>query len=70
MAVGVKSIGSSFEQGIPEPLFDTYIDNYAAPNRYAVSKDGKRFLINNSADGDNSRPITVVLNWTSEIKKK
>jgi serine/threonine protein kinase len=70
MAVDVIATGSSVEQGIPKPLFDTYVDAYNAPNRYAISNDNKRFLINTSADNDNSLPITVVLNWAEEMKKK
>ncbi len=70
MAVDIKPTGSTLEQGIPKPLFDTYVDIYNAPNRYAVSKDGKRFLINTSTEGDGSKPITVVLNWMTEVTKK
>jgi serine/threonine protein kinase len=70
MAVDIKSTGSTLEQGIPKPLFDTFVDAYTAPNRYAVSRDGKRFLINTSTEGDGSKPITVVLNWITEVTKK
>ncbi|MBI1803427.1 MAG: protein kinase [Ignavibacteriae bacterium] len=70
MVVDVKLLGTSIEQGIPKPLFDTFVDNYDAPNRYAVSRDGKRFLVNNSTDSDSSKPIMVVLNWTAEVTKK
>ena len=70
MAVDVKSTGTSFEQGIPKPLFNTDVDSYASFNRFVVSKDGKRFLINTSVEGTNAKPIMVILNWTAEIKKK
>ncbi len=70
MAVEIKLLGTSIEQGIPKPLFETTIDGYDLPNRYAVSRGGKRFLINNSAAGDSSRPANVVLNWRSEISRK
>jgi len=70
MAVDLRPAAASFEQGIPKPLFETDVDIYNAPNRYAVSNDGKRFLINVSAEGTNSKPITVVLNWTSELTKR
>ena len=70
MTVDITPTGSTLEQGIPKPLFDTFVDIYVAPNRYAVSKDGKRFLINTSIEGDASKPIVVVLNWTAEITKK
>ena len=70
MAVDVTSTGTSFEQGIPKPLFTTDVDSYVSFNRFVVSKDGKRFLINTSVEGTNPKPIMVILNWTAEIKKK
>lgn len=70
MAVDVKGTGTSFEQGIPQPLFDADVDNFASVNRYTVSRDGKRFLINTSVEGTSAKPIMVVMNWTAEITKK
>jgi hypothetical protein len=39
--------------------------------RYAVSHDGKRFLLIGLAQAEepDSAPITVVVNWTAELKK-
>jgi eukaryotic-like serine/threonine-protein kinase len=70
MTVDVKSTGTSFEQGIPKPLFTTDVDSYVSINRFVVSKDGKQFLINTSVEGTNTKPIMVILNWTAEVKKK
>ena len=70
MIVDVKGVGASFEQGIPKPLFDVDVDSYQAPNRYAVSKDGQRFLVNTSVEGTSLKPIMAIINWTAEIKKK
>jgi hypothetical protein len=67
MAVPVKSTATTFEAGVAVPLFDTHTRGYTP---YDVAADG-RFLIN-TAMGDasaNSSPITVVLNWTAELKK-
>ena len=36
---------------------------------YDVSPDGQRFLLNAAAD-ENTRPLTLVVNWTVELKKK
>ena len=33
--------------------------------RYAVTRDGRRFLILKPVAGNAATPITVVLNWTS-----
>jgi len=68
MAVSVN-LGSSFQMGTPTALFQTRVFRYDAPNRYAVSNDGKRFLVNSSIDEINNTPITVVLNWTATLKK-
>jgi hypothetical protein len=38
-------------------------------SRYDVSKDGKRFLVNSGLPEDLS-PLTLVTNWTGELKRK
>ncbi|MBI3208230.1 MAG: protein kinase [Candidatus Solibacter usitatus] len=66
MAVAVKSAGTKFEPGVGVPLFDTRTTGWAP---YAVTPDG-RFLINTQEEPEeNASPITVVLNWTSALKK-
>jgi hypothetical protein len=69
ISVDVKSTGTSFEHGIPKSLFTTDVDSYASFNRFAVSKDENKFMINTSVDGTNAKPIMVILNWTAEGKK-
>jgi len=53
----------------PKPLFITKVRNYGAPNRYVVAPDGQRFLVNAPAGDGAVAPITVVVNWTSGLKK-
>jgi len=68
MAVDVKT-GATFEAGVPKPLFETRIflmTNFR--NHYVVGRDGQRFLINSRIE-ETSLPVTVVLNWTSELKQ-
>jgi len=36
---------------------------------FQVSRDGKRFLVNQVTGGTDRSPITVALNWTADIKK-
>jgi serine/threonine protein kinase len=72
MAVPVRS-GSSFEFGVPVPLFATKTVGGSAfssgySHQYDVTPDGQRFLLNTEADGS-ATPITVVLNWTAPLKK-
>jgi hypothetical protein len=60
MAVPVKT-GGTFQPGIPEPLFQTQIGNQFV--RYALLRDGQRFLIPTPVGPTASSPATVVLNW-------
>ena len=68
MVVDIKP-GTTFEMGTPTALFQTRVSGYTAPNRYDVSIDGQRFLVNSPVEEASKTPITVVLNWTSTIKK-
>jgi len=66
VAVDVDGHGTAFGVGTARPLFRPRI----APTRYewAVTPDGQRFLINTLPEQSVSSPITVVVNWTAEIK--
>lgn len=68
MAVSVK-LGASFELGTPLPLFQTRVSSYTSPNRYDVSPDGQRFLVNSSVQEQSSAPMIVILNWAAGLKK-
>jgi hypothetical protein len=65
MAVDIKGTGGSPEAGVPKALFDVRVPGYA---RFDVAKDGK-FLIPIPVEQSASAPITVVVNWTGELKK-
>lgn len=68
MAVDVK-LGSTVETGAPKALFQTQVVRYEAPNRYVVTGDGQRFLVNSPVEQTSQTPITVILNWTAQLKK-
>jgi eukaryotic-like serine/threonine-protein kinase len=68
MAVEVK-MGSTFETSAPKTLFQTQVVRYEAPNRYVVTGDGQRFLVNSPVEEVSQTPITVVLNWTAGLRK-
>ena len=72
MAVEVHA-GSALEFGTPKRLFSTGLDHpgSASGMRYAVSPDGKRFLINTGVGTNetNTAPIQIVLNWTAAPKR-
>jgi Tol biopolymer transport system component len=66
MSVAVKS-GTTFEAGSPTVLFR--IDPSGGGGFYDVSRDGQRFLVNTSLTRAETLPITVVVNWTSSLKR-
>ena len=68
MAVDVK-LGATFEMGTPKPLFQTRVTNFTSPNRYDVTADGQRFLVNSSVEENSRNPLVVILNWAAGIKK-
>jgi Tol biopolymer transport system component len=74
MAADVHASGSAFEVGTPKTLFRPQILGGlgSAPIsawRYAVSKDGQRFLINAALEQSASVPMTVLTDWTAGLKK-
>jgi hypothetical protein len=67
MATAVKTT-PDFEAGVPAPLFDARLA--VGPGRqFDVSSDAKRFLLNRALGDEASAPITLVLNWTAELKR-
>jgi Tol biopolymer transport system component len=70
MAVDVKA-SPTFEAEVARALFQTHrreAVSSADMFSYDVSADGQRFLINAEVEGAASPPLTVVLNWTAELK--
>jgi hypothetical protein len=71
MVVGV-TMGTSFKSGSPVALFQThrrqplsFLDVFS----YDVSGDGQRFLIATKVDETNAAPLSILLNWASEMEK-
>ena len=63
------NVGSTFRSGNPQALFETRLE-VASFERYAVAKDGKRFLVSIPVDeGEGPRPVTVVQNWLARARK-
>ena len=64
-AVDVKTDGSSFEAGIPKPLFTTSTVSTSAggSSPFVVTRDGQRFLVLATNEKANNQPIEVVVNW-------
>jgi serine/threonine protein kinase len=74
MAVTVNGQGSAFEIGAVRTLFEVrprsgaYL-GYGSGNVYGVSPDGQRFLVNTALAGQETAPITLVVNWPAALKK-
>jgi Tol biopolymer transport system component len=74
MAVAVRAgaTGQPVETGAAAALFMTRIalaTQRTVKHQYAVSHDGKRFLINSFARDSVASPITLILNWNPQQKK-
>jgi hypothetical protein len=70
MAVEVKSDGPVFQSSVPKTLFELRVRGLAGPrNYYVVSNDGQRFLVASTPEEAATRPVTVVLNWQSDVKR-
>ena len=66
MAVDVAT-GPLFEAGAPRELFQTPILVNPLIDQYAVTGDGRRFILGTPLGEE--EPITVMLNWTAGLKR-
>ena len=70
MAADVKTDVSSFEAGIPKPLFEIpLLTASGGRNYYIVTADGQRFLFNSVSQGSEGSMINVVVNWPTALLK-
>jgi serine/threonine protein kinase len=67
MAADVKTEGK-FESGIPRELFQGNMKTGFAYS-YAATADGQRFLMSAPIDAPTAAPMTIVLNWTTGLKR-
>ncbi len=72
MMAAAVTTGASFKAGSPVALFQTHrrlpvssLDDFS----YDVSGDGQRFLIATKVDEANAPPLSVLLNWASQMEK-
>ena len=67
--VAVDASSSTFA-GTPRKLFQMHspVDMWTR-NQYAVTSDGRRFLVNTLVETSASSPITVVINWSAGLKR-
>lgn len=58
-----------FESSVARQLFQTTIKNLQQGLCYAATPDGQRFLVNTYVQSNNPAPMTIVLNWTADLKR-
>jgi eukaryotic-like serine/threonine-protein kinase len=68
-AMMAVDFGSGIESAAPRVLFNTPLDPDQSRDQFAVSADGQRFLIQLPAPDGTAMPVTVVMNWTTALKK-
>jgi hypothetical protein len=74
LAAGVDGSREAFDVGAVSPLFSVRFRTsgylgYRGDGNYAVSADGRRFLLNVANSESVPGPITVLANWTAAIRK-
>jgi eukaryotic-like serine/threonine-protein kinase len=68
MAVPIDAT-RQFDAGVPQSLFPTgALMQVSGSHAYAVTKDGKRFLVITRPQ-QSSAPLTVVVNWPTSLKQ-
>ncbi len=67
MAAEVNGKGEALEVGAGRPLFDVRPSGQGYV--YDVTADGQRLLVNTAVEQKASAPITLVLNWTADLKR-
>jgi serine/threonine protein kinase len=60
--------GAQFEAGLPRFLFEVRLPGILR-NRYVVSANGQRFLVNALVDQPQQGPMTVLVNWPAALKR-
>jgi len=68
MAAAVSAHDDTFQAGQTQPLFE--IRPQRPGTFFDVTPDGRQFLVNTAAQVQNSTPMTLVVNWPADLRKK
>lgn len=68
MAVDVDLSSGSPRLGVPHPLFQV-MGVQRQVGTYVVTNDGKKFLVNSGSTKQGTDPLTLVTNWTADLKR-
>ena len=70
-AVSVEAKGATLEVGTPVKLFQrTLVHGQPQVYRYAIDRDGQRFLLNTPVDNATPQTAQVVLNWAATLRSQ
>ena len=73
MAADVNGQSGSFSVGTVRALFDSQMRTIgfagANPSNYDVTADGQKFLVNVAEESGATVPITLMVNWTAELRR-
>jgi len=69
LAVDVNTLGNTVRLGTPHVLFHSAEGQTMQGGAYDVTADGKKFIVNDADVNEESQPLTLVQNWTAELKK-
>jgi eukaryotic-like serine/threonine-protein kinase len=69
MAVEVDGSSGTFAAEVPVPLFEPRVVAISGDSPYDVAADGRRFLVKVPVEENAPAPVTVVLNWTADLKR-
>jgi serine/threonine protein kinase len=64
--------GANLEAGTPVALFQTSLSQPISTLdvfSYDVTTDGQKFLVNARVDEPNPAPLSITLNWTTEVER-
>ena len=67
-AVDTSASGNTIRPGTPHALFPARAAQ-SARGPYTITADGTKFLINSGDVQEESEPLTLLQNWTAELKK-
>ena len=66
MAVVVRTAVDAFAADLPHQLFQRRL-TLPFRNRFVVTRDGQRFLVNTPAETVQNSPLAVVVNWPASV---
>ena len=67
VAVDVNTVGNTVRLGTPHVLF--HGGQTLQQGAYDMTADGKKFIVTNGDVNEESQPLTLVQNWTADLRE-